>query len=483
MIGKFQKRFERFSSLSKLALNIGYLTSIKKAPAKEVGQYTKKQLTILGPTFIKIGQFISTRSDIFGNEFVDELKGLQDKIETFDVNVIDIVDNDKINIEQKPIATASIGQVYVGKLDTGESVAIKVKRPNIENTIKFDFDAFMLVLSFVNLISNKRESMELNIVINEYYKLLQEEIDFKQEVQNMKMFGILFQEKKYVKIPKVYEELCNNSVVVMEYVPSIRIDDVESMRKNKLNTKKIAEKLMEIFLDQILINGVIHIDPHPGNVGITQNGKIVFYDYGMIQKIGIDFKKDLKNILMAVYDKDIDYLTELLIKSEIVIVDTNMTPYLKKFVIVLIEYIDNLDIEQFKTNYIDKIDNTELPFKLSSKFLLILRGLSILEGVCKTLDPDFNYRQIIEKYIDASFADINYIEKKAIIDITNIRGIPGRVTQNEIQVQILETSLNKLRMKPNITMYIITLLFAFDTIDNLYIRFALFIITFVLLYK
>ena len=333
------------------------------------------------------------------------------------------------------------------------------------------------------MVSNKRESMELNIVISEYYKLLQEEINFAQEVDNMQMFKKLFASKQFVKIPTVYKDISDEEAIVMEYVPAIRIDDIENMRAMNFSTKKIAEKLMEIFLDQIIVNGVIHIDPHPGNVGINEQGKIVFYDYGMVQKIGIDFKKDLKNILLAVYDKDIDYLCQLLVASEIVIIEPDMIPYLKNFVMVLIEYIDNLDVENFKTKYINKIDNTELPFKLSSKFLLILRGLSILEGVCKKLDPEFNYRQVIEMYIDTSFTDVNYIEKKAMMDITNVRGIPGRITQNEIQLQILEKNVTKIRTKPDKMYMIAFLLFCFDIVENVYIKMAVFSITFVLLYK
>lgn len=487
MIGKIQKRLERFGSLSKLAIDIGYLTQVRKAPPKEVGQYTKQRLTKLGPTFIKIGQFISTRADIFGNDFVDELKGLQDKIDRFDVDITDIEVKKGIIIDTYPIATASIGQVYRGKLQSGEEVAVKVKRPYIEQTITSDFDTFMMVLKMVNLVSNERESMELSIVINEYYKLLQEEINFHEEVQNIMMFKMMFKNKNFVKIPDVYQSYCDNEVIVMEYVPSIRIDDIYTLRKMNFNTSKIAKKLMEVFLDQIIVNGVIHIDPHPGNVGITNNGKIVFYDYGMIQKIGIDFKKDLKNILLAVYNKDVDYLCELLVSSEIVIIEKDMMPYLKNFVVVLIEYIDNLDIDRFKLNYIDKIDNTELPFKLSSKFLLILRGLSILEGVCKTLDPEFNYRQIIEEYIDKntgmSFTDVNYIEKKAIIDITNVRAIPNRLTQNELQIQLLEKNISKMRSKPDKLYLLAILLICFDTVENIYVKFALFCITFISLYK
>jgi predicted unusual protein kinase regulating ubiquinone biosynthesis (AarF/ABC1/UbiB family) len=153
----------------------------------------------------------------------------------------------------------------------------------------------------VTQIGNQREVEEFNILINEYYKLLKEEIDFVREVKNMERFKSLFESKKFVKIPKPFKAYCTNDIIVMEYIPAYRIDDITLMKSRGFNTPKIAQKLIDVFFDQILNFGVIHIDPHPGNVGITAEGKIVFYDYGMVQTINIDFKKNLKDILIHIF--------------------------------------------------------------------------------------------------------------------------------------------------------------------------------------
>lgn len=438
MLQNLDKKISRLKSISSLGFNIIYLTKVRKASKAEIGKYTREQFTLMGPTFIKIGQFMSTRSDIFGSDFTEELKILQDKNEPFDYNVKSL----PVSVEEKPIATASIGQVYVGKV-SDNNIVVKVKRPNIDENIKIDFEVFIACLSIASLIANHRETMEFNILINEYYKILQEEVDFEKELKNLRHFKVIFKDKKYVKVPLTYNELSNANYITMEYVPSIRIDDLAEIERLGFDRKKIANKLVELFLDQIILYGIIHIDPHPGNVGITKKGKIVFYDYGMVQSLDIDFKKDLKTILYAVSDRNIDYITDLLIKSGIIIIEADKVPYLKNFVMSFLKYLDNLDIADFKKNYIDKVDRTEMPFVISSKFLLILRAFSILEGVCKTLDRDFSYKDIIEKYIDDNIIDVNYLERRAMLDIDNMRTIPDKITKNEIQMEIMEKSMQK----------------------------------------
>lgn len=479
------KKVQRFGSMSKLAIDLTYLKHIKKVPANTLGKFTKERFSKMGPTFIKIGQFLSTRSDIFGADFTRELKGLQDNIDPFEYNIGSLPSAVKLN--NKPIATASIGQVYKGVLVTGEEIAVKVKRPKIEDNINIDFEAFLSVIDIASIISSQREIYELSTIVNEYYNLLKEEIDFSKEVENMIKFRTLFKNKKYIKVPKVFKELSNDNVIVMEYVEAIRIDDISTLNSIGFNRKKITEKLVEVFLEQILEFGIIHIDPHPGNVGVTKNGKIVFYDYGMIQVIGIDFKRDLKNILLAVYDKNVDYLCELFIKSNIVIVDRSQIAYLKNFVLALLSYIDNLNVLEFKENYIDKIDSRALPFTISSKFLLILRGISILEGVCKTLDPTFNYRENIDKYINDGLIDVDYIERKAIIDIDSMTSMPDKVTKNQIQLELIEKNVQRIedKIEPrNARMIVLlALVFAFDMFEDIYIKMLLAIVTFMSLYK
>jgi predicted unusual protein kinase regulating ubiquinone biosynthesis (AarF/ABC1/UbiB family) len=173
----------------------------------------------------------------------------------------------------------------------------------------------------------------------------------------------------------------------------------------------------------------------------------------------------------------------LLIENKIVVIKSEKIPYLKNFVLSLINYVDNLDIQDFKTTFIDRVDTSEMPFVTSSKFLLILRGLSIVEGISKKLDPSFNYRDVIEKYID-----FQYMEKKAMMDIDNMRTMPDKVTQNQINIEIVQKNMQRMeeRVQPqNIKLVIaMTSMLMFDAVDSAIIKSALAALTtFVILYK
>jgi predicted unusual protein kinase regulating ubiquinone biosynthesis (AarF/ABC1/UbiB family) len=250
----------------------------------------------------------------------------------------------------------------------------------------------------------------------------------------------------------------------MEYVPSIKINDIQKLKENKFNTEKIATKLLECFIDQIIKYGNVHIDPHPGNLGITTSGKIVFYDYGMVLQLDNAVQKNFDNLLIALYDKNIDSIADIIVEIGLVVIEKKDMPYLKKFLIFFLSYIEKVDINEFKVSYLDTDTKSELPFVISSKFLLLLRGVSILEGNCKLLDPNFNYKKVIDPYINGYLTDIRYIENKAIYDFDTIRVMPTKMKEQQIDMEILninakskDVSLADIKKKKAAFISIITL--------------------------
>ena len=471
---KFIKQASKAIKLSKLTLDIGIAKTFRKDEPKQVvdkyiGNITYNTLKNLGPTFVKVGQFISTRSDIFGKDFTDELKDLQDNVLPMSSQEIAPMKNEIINnfeyINDEPLAAASIGQVHYGKLKNGEEVAVKFKRINIEQTIKDDFRMLLSIIDFIKLFASHRQITEIEISLKQYYKLLKEEINFRNEVQNMKTFRKQFRDVKWVKVPIPVESICTNDIIVMEYVPSIKINNTEEIEKMKFNKILISEKLLECFFTQIVQYGFVHIDPHPGNVGISKDGKIVFYDYGMFVKLDGIMKDKLKTLFLAMYDRDVDEVCNLLIELEIITVEPSKKAYFKKFIASFITYIDNLNIDDFKISYLDKIDQSEMQFLISSKFVLLLRGITILEGVCKNLNPTFNYRDILDPFISDFIIDINYIERKGTKDINRFTKAPDKITSSEISLGMVENDMEALKKKvimfDNKTKYIFTaILFA-----------------------
>lgn len=447
---KFNTQVNKVTKLSKLALDVG-VSKLKKKDDKYIGKLTFDTLKNLGPTFIKIGQFISTRSDIFGANFTNELKGLQDNVSPMSVDdtkgLIDLISKDFQMIQEEPIASASIGQVHYGELKDGKKVAVKFKRKYIDELINNDFNMLLGFINFIKLFSNHRQIQEIEISLKEYYNLLLEEINFKNEVSNMKQFRTQFKDVPWIKVPYPYEDLCNNDIIVMEYVPAIKINNLDELKSKKFNSVKISEKLLECFFTQVVQYGFVHIDPHPGNVGITESGKIVFYDYGMFVKLDGVIKDNIKVLFLALYDRDVEEVCKLLIDLNIIIVEPTKVPSFKKFIASFLTYIDSLDIDNFKISYIDKIDQTEMQFLISSKFILLLRGITILEGICKELNPNFNYREILDPFISDFIIDIDYFERRGNKDLSRFSLAPDKIANSEISIGLVESEMEIMKKK------------------------------------
>ena len=442
--------------VSKLALDVIRTKVIYRNQSKDfvdqkVGKLTYDTIKTLGPTFVKIGQFISTRSDIFGAAFTSELKELQDNVTAMSYDevkpTLELLSPHFIELHDKPLAAASIGQVHYGVLNDNTKVAVKLKRVGIDETIDLDFKMLLALINFMKCFVINRQITEIEISLKEYYNLLLEEIDFKNEVSNMKMFADKTKNISYIKVPTPVDSLCTNDIIVMEYVPSVKADDVKAIQSLNFNTRKISEKLLESFFTQIVEYGFVHIDPHPGNVGITAQGQIVYYDYGMFVALDGVMKVSLKNLFLAMYDRDIEEVCDILIKLNIITVDPSKVPSFRKFIASFLTYLDSLDIDNFKISYLDRIDQSEMQFLITSKMILLLRGITILEGVCKNLNPGFNYREILDPFISDFIIDIDYIERRGSKDISRFRQAPDKLISSEISLNLVETDVINLKSK------------------------------------
>lgn len=450
----FHTQIRKGLRLTKLAADAGVAKMMRRNDAdvdKYVGKLAYDNLKDMGPTFVKIGQFMSTRSDIFGKDFTNELKRLQDNVtpmtsEDLAPMIAKLKDNFDI-INETPLAAASIGQVHYGKLKDGREVAIKFKRRNIDTIIKSDFGMLLGVINFIKVFASHRQITEVEISLREYFSLLQEEINFANEVNNMKEFKNQFAGTSWIKVPTPYEEYCCQDIIVMEYVPSVKVDDIDKLRSMKLNSSLIAEKMLQCFFTQVVQYGFVHIDPHPGNVGLTSTGKVVFYDYGMFVKLDGVMKDSLKTLFLAMYDRDVEDVCDILIDLKIIIVDPSKKAYFKKFIASFLSYLDNLDLDNFKLSYLDKIDQSEMQFLITSKFILVLRGISILEGICKQLNPNFNYREVLDPFINEFILDISYLERRGSKDFARFTKASDKITTSEITIGMVEKDMDTLKKK------------------------------------
>ena len=259
----------------------------------ELGRWTKGELLELGPTFVKLGQIASTRGDLYPPEFTRELESLQDNVPSFDYNLV----KDKLDMnifksfEETPFKSASIGQVHKAVLKNGKHVVVKLKRPGIYETMKSDTNTVRKILKFFQSIGVDTGNSS-DFVLNDSIEYLLGEADYRQEVENAIMFRRALKDIDWIKIPMVYKKYCTDEMIVMEYVPTEKITEIKN---RKVNTKKVCEALVNSYVIQTMDVGLFHADPHPGNLGVSKNGKLVFYDFGLLIKLSEELQKGFKS--------------------------------------------------------------------------------------------------------------------------------------------------------------------------------------------
>jgi len=295
----------------------------------QTGEWMMTRMKNLGPAFVKLGQFFSTRNDLFGKEVAVELSKLQDNIEPENFDLImktlktEFTSQQMghlIDIQPIPIASASIGQVHRAKLRTEgmiKEVVIKVQKTNIGDMIRNDIRSLKDVIG-LGKYTNNRQSTEVMVVLDQYEAFISAELDFRSEMKHMQRFRKIFAQMPWIRIPRVYSNYCTEKVIIMEYVPSIKISDTERLRNANINTAEQCTRIVDAFIYMMTDHGYIHCDPHPGNIGVMANGDaIVLYDFGNVVQLTKDFRNSIPNLLFAIVQQDVDEFLELLIQLKI----------------------------------------------------------------------------------------------------------------------------------------------------------------------
>ena len=388
-------------------LEIG--VGLKLVPPADRGKWLRRALDGAGPTYIKAGQFISNRPDIFGKELSRELAPLRDNVTPFDFEQVrDQVPKEVSDVNPVPFASASIAQVHRAKLKN-KDVVLKIKRPGIEAQIKEDLDLIRGGTSLLNLIPNF--GMEAVAPwLDEFERGLIAELDFRKEVKNISYFRDMYRDRDDIIIPRPYSRLSSNNVIVMDWTPS-----------KPITAPFKAERLINMFLEQLLYEGVIHGDLHTGNLGISGAGKnspLVLYDFGNIIRVTDKYKTAIRDFVYGVQTKNLDTVMDNMTKMGMVVRDREVT---RIFVKQYFDYLDTLDLRSFTVNSPEiRAKASKVPVELDPTTLVILRTYSLLEGLAKELDPQFSYEKIITKNIETLFLDIEFLLYKITKDVDTI---------------------------------------------------------------
>lgn len=414
---------------------------LRKAPKKDIAQWMSKELENLGPTYIKVGQFISTRRDIFGKDISEEFANLRDNVSPLtpeEVNSVikPLLDNKVITgIVPKPLASASIGQVHKGIIENKHRVVIKIRRPNIEKDIKKNISFLVQVLSVLQVVDTIPNIDDTVEILRDFEVGILKEVDFQNEVNNILLFRSIYKDSEDIYIPRVYKRYCNSDVIVMENVPSMSVTAYTGDRA------KLARTILQSFIEQLIQTGTVHGDPHPGNIGVLQDGRIVLYDFGNVVHINYEDRQYLKELIYYLLVSNKSAIITTLKRLQITITnERDMNSYIDAY----IDYMKTLDINKINPANIsasmgstDGSMNNRMPFKLTGNFFRLLRVFGALEGLCKELDPKFNYFDVLQNYVSDILFDQDFIVYKTRADFISL------VQSNNIQQPPLDKSTNQ----------------------------------------
>jgi predicted unusual protein kinase regulating ubiquinone biosynthesis (AarF/ABC1/UbiB family) len=364
----------------------------------------------LGPTFIKIGQSLSTRIDFLPPIYIEALSQLQDRVPAFDVTkAIEIIETELGTSMQSlfaqfdpiPIAAASLGQVHKAKLRTGVDVVIKVQRPGLQQLFELDFKVIDKLLWWVALFLPAKRLRELRAIYQEFFALLFQEIDYTKEGQNAERFRENFKDSKIVTSPKIYWQYTTGKVLTMSYLPGIKIDDRATLEACGFNPKQINQLGICCYLKQLLVDGFFQADPHPGNMAIAADGKLVVYDFGMMAELKHISTDRMIETFWAVMKKDSEAVTNCLINLELIVRTNDMRSIERVIEFLLDRFTDRpVDVREF---HLIKSEITALfihqPFQISPEMSFILKALSTLDGIARTLDPEYNLVTAAQPFI------------------------------------------------------------------------------------
>ena len=362
----------------------------------------------LGPTFIKLGQLLSTRPDVLPPEYVEEFTKLQDRVPPAEWDDAKTVLEDELgpveetfdDFDTEAISGASLGQVYRATID-GNDVAVKVRRPGVEDLVAADLRVIRWSLPIVLRFVDESRSFSLETLADEFATTIREEMDYEREGRMLTEIRDNFADDEGVRIPEVVDSHSTERVLTMEYVPGTKITNLAAMEEQGIDRTALAERLQRSYFKMIVEDGVFHADPHPGNLAVQPDGTLVFYDFGMSGHVDPFVQDKIVEFYTAVASQDIEAILDTLIEMG------TLSPEADRAVMGDVMELAIADargesIEQYRVqSIVERVEDTiyEFPLRLPADLALVLRVATVVEGVCVTLDPDFDFISVATQYL------------------------------------------------------------------------------------
>lgn len=506
MIGKRIRHVQRYHEIINSFIRNGFSYFVKDigliemfSPRKKIVRESSRSkdrtlgeriytfLEELGPSFIKFGQLASTRRDLISDEIIRELERLQDDVVAFPYEAVekiiyaelgDTPENLFKHFSVEPLAAASIGQVHEAILKDGTKVAIKIQRPEIKQTIETDLEIMLDLARLAEARLSWAKQNKVTELVNEFAESIQKELNYELEGQNADRIARNCAELDTVIVPKIYWEYSTKKVLTMDFVSGIKINDIEKLKEANFNCEQLAHNFAEIFLQQVLIDGFFHADPHPGNVFVTEDGKIALIDFGLAGRLQPHLKYQFASLVIALQRQSTDGIMRSLSEMEIIPTTTDIN--------TLRADIDDLKEKYYTMSFTDiKLGEvlSELfaiahrhKIKFPSEFTILGKVVLTVEAIMEQLDPNINIMQLAEPFSRQllkdrySFKNISrrfiYNTMEFTDDLVklpkNLRDIMAMVkkgkVKHEMTVPQLDTFLEKIDKVANRLSYSIVLL-------------------------
>lgn len=450
--------------------------SARSARARVLGAWIRERILQLGPTFIKVGQLFSTRSDLFPAEFVEELYKLQDRVPAFSSDkAVAIIESELgaplselyADFDPNPIAAASLGQVHRARLPTGEEVVVKVQRPGLKRLFDIDLENLRIIAEQLDKGDDGSNIRDFTGIYKECATILYKEIDYINEGRNADRFRRNFRSENWVKVPRVHWHRTSSAVLTLEYMPGIKITNVGAIKKAGLDTGVIAKRATESYLIQILRHGFFHADPHPGNIAIdpnsSQKGSLIFYDFGMMGEIERGIKEKLLDLFYSIAKKDVDGVLTSLIALGIIAPTTAAGGDTLSIKRALGYFVNTIGRQAQQQETVAAIGEDlfsialDSPFRFPATFTFVLRAFATLEGIGKSLEPDFSFAATAAPYaqelldLQDAKAQQTFLLGQLQAQATEVgqaaAAMPFRVQHIESTISQLESGDLKLRVR------------------------------------
>ncbi len=440
----------------------------------------RKVLQELGTTYIKLGQTLSTRPDLVGDDIAAEFSKMQDDNPPVDYEIIESIIEEELGdspdnlffiFEKEPIGSASIGQVHKAVLKNGDKVAVKIQKPGVRDLIRNDIGIMRFLARRINDYIPRSRNYNLPGIVDEFERSILKEIDYGHEAMNITRFNYNFKDDETVYVPNVYKEFSTSKVLTMELIEGKKVSDVITSDKG-FDKELIAKRGVESYFKQVLIHGFFHADPHPANIYVLEDNVVCFLDYGMMGILDREFRENLAELIIYFMENSVKGMINQLIYMGIITEKIDIKSFRYELTDLMYRYY-GIGLNEMHGGMEDLISlMRKYRIQLPSEFVLLARGIGMLEDTGEKLDPNFNpveaFKPMAQKVIRKKISPLKFVDfvKDNLFEVEHLmKTLPRnlsrtlyKIEEGKISIELEHKNIERISNKISVALIISALL-------------------------